>query len=88
MPRTSSTSTTTTLKALKASVDQAKSTLTAAQEAATKLQNAATAAETVKSTKSALEELLFTQQLGDSSLSRHAGREGEHRKEKKRRWPS
>ncbi len=55
------------LKALKASVDQAKSTLTAAQEAVTKLQSAATAAETVKSTKSALEELLFTQQLGDSS---------------------
>lgn len=55
------------LKALKASVDQAKSTLTAAQEAATKLQNASTAAETVKSTKSALEELVFNQNLGDSS---------------------
>ena len=33
----------------------------------TKLQSAATAAETVKSTKSALEELVFNQNLGDSS---------------------
>ena len=55
------------LKSLKASVDQAKDTLTAAQEAATNLQNASTAAETVKSAKASLEELLFNQQLGDSS---------------------
>lgn len=69
------------LKALKASVDQAKSTLTAAQEAATKLQNASTAAETVKSTKSALEELLFTQQLGDSSyLDMQAAKENIEKK--------
>ena len=69
------------LKALKASVDQAKSTLTAAQEAVTKLQSAATAAETVKSTKSALEELLFTQQLGDSSyLDMQAAKENIEKK--------
>lgn len=69
------------LKALKASVDQAKSTLTAAQEAATKLQNASTAAETVKSTKTALEELLFTQQLGDSSyLDMQAAKENIEKK--------
>lgn len=69
------------LKALKASVDQAKSTLTAAQEAATKLQNASTAAETVKSTKSALEELLFNQQLGDSSyLDMQAAKENIEKK--------
>ena len=55
------------LKSLKAAQDQAKQTLTAAQEAVTKLQSAATAAETVKSTKASLEELLFNQQLGDSS---------------------
>lgn len=69
------------LKALKASVDQAKSTLTAAQEAATKLQNASTAAETVKSTKASLEELLFTQQLGDSSyLDMQAAKENIEKK--------
>ena len=69
------------LKALKASVDQAKSTLTAAQEAATKLQNASTAAETVKSTKASLEELLFNQQLGDSSyLDMQAAKENIEKK--------
>ena len=71
------------LKALKASVDQAKSTLTAAQEAATKLQNASTAAETVKSTKASLEELLFNQQLGDSSsLDMQAAKETIEKKRK------
>ena len=71
------------LKSLKAAVDQAKDTLTAAQEAATKLQNASTAAETVKSTKASLEELLFNQQLGDSSyLDMQAAKETIEKKRK------
>ena len=70
-----------TLTSLDSAVKQAKSDLTAAQEASTKLQSAATAAETVKSTKSALEELLFTQQLGDSSyLDMQAAKENIEKK--------
>ena len=52
---------------LKQAADAAAQAVTDQQAVVQKLTDAGSAAETVKSTKSALEELLFTQQLGDSS---------------------
>lgn len=69
------------LNALNNSVKQAETALNSAKDEVTKLQNASTAAETVKSTKSALEELLFNQQLGDSSyLDMQAAKENIEKK--------
>ena len=69
------------LNALNNSVKQAETTLNSAKDEVTKLQNASTAAETVKSTKASLEELLFNQQLGDSSyLDMQAAKENIEKK--------
>lgn len=52
---------------LKQAADAAAQAVTDQQAVVQKLTDAGSAAETVKSTKASLEELLFTQQLGDSS---------------------
>ena len=56
-----------TLKRMKEEKDTASDAATAQQEAVDKLTTAASAADTVKSTKQALEDLLFNQSLGDTN---------------------
>ena len=66
---------------LKQAADAAAQAVTDQQAVVQKLTDAGSAAETVKSTKSALEELLFTQQLGDSSyLDMQAAKENIEKK--------
>lgn len=66
---------------LKQAADAAAQAVTEQQAVVQKLTDAGSAAETVKSTKSALEELLFTQQLGDSSyLDMQAAKENIEKK--------
>ena len=66
---------------LKQAADAAAQAVTDQQAVVQKLTDAGSAAETVKSTKSALEELLFTQQLGDSSyLDMQAAKENMEKK--------
>lgn len=68
---------------LKQAADAAAQAVTDQQAVVQKLTDAGSAAETVKSTKSALEELLFTQQLGDSSyLDMQAAKETIEKKRK------
>lgn len=66
---------------LKQAADAAAQAVTDQQAVVQRLTDAGSAAETVKSTKSALEELLFTQQLGDSSyLDMQAAKENIEKK--------
>ena len=66
---------------LKQAADAAAQAVTDQQAVVQKLTDAGSAAETVKSTKSALEELLFNQQLGDSSyLDMQAAKENIEKK--------
>ena len=66
---------------LKQAADAAAQAVTDQQAVVQKLTDAGSVAETVKSTKSALEELLFTQQLGDSSyLDMQAAKENIEKK--------
>ena len=66
---------------LKQAADAAAQAVTDQQAVVQKLTDAGSAAETVKSTKASLEELLFTQQLGDSSyLDMQAAKENIEKK--------